>query len=231
MLQRAREAEIQREKRQAREKQAELEVKRTAPKEEPLVDHGSSLLEQMEAELAGSLTSYFEVMEADLENSLMDYLHADPVDEKKPNDEEEKAVPADGVHDGVSVGEAAFEAAVQLCEEYERGPQDRPLSADVPALLRRAFDADFAALQLREKLTQNVTCMQPHDEGRGYELFDDALQELPLKPGRVCEGGACGEACSRVTFPVFSTPEEALAFRTELDAAITPPVHHFELTK
>ena len=205
-----------------------------------LVDHGSDSLEKIEAELTMSLTSYLMEMEAELTTSLMSYLAEMDAESEGvlagdlhvESDVERSCFEAGAISIVGDAGEAAaFEAAVQLCEAYERGPKDQPLSSDVPALLRRTFDADFAALLLREKAVQNVTCMQPRDEGQGYELFDDALKALPLKPGRVCEGGACGEACSRVTFPDFITPEESVAFRMELEAAITPPEHHFELTK
>ena len=217
--------------READEKRTKLQASKEAQHMESLVenhgsDDGSESLEQIEAELTGSLASYFENIEAELTGSLTTYLAEMESDVERPPFE---VAAASNVGD---VGAAAaFEAAVQLCEAYERGPKDGPLSPDVPALLRRTFDADFAALSLRERATQNVTCMQPRDEGHGSELFDDELKALPLKPGRVCEGGACSEACSRVYFPAFLTPAEAVEFRTEIGAAITPPAHHFELAK
>lgn len=77
-----------------------------------------------------------------------------------------------------------------------------------------------------------MSCAQPCDEGRGYHLYDDELVALALKPGRVCEGGACSsETCARVIFPAFATPSEARAFRAELEEVMTPPLHHFELAK
>ena len=50
-------------------------------------------------------------------------------------------------------------------------------------MLRHVLDADFEALLERAKRVTNVTCMQPVDTDEGYELFDDTLLALPLRPG------------------------------------------------
>ena len=69
--------------------------------------------------------------------------------------------------------DAAFEAAVQLCEERAAAPAGAAaLSADVPWLLRRCFDADFENI-IRDgtKLVTNVTCMMPLDVAAGSSLL------------------------------------------------------------
>ena len=92
--------------------------------------------------------------------------------------------------------DAAFEAAVQLCEERAAAPAGAAaLSADVPWLLRRCFDADFENI-IRDgtKLVTNVTCMMPLDVAAGSRCFDNDLVQLPLRPGRVCDGGCCSSS-------------------------------------
>lgn len=122
-----------------------------------------------------------------------------------------------------------FWAAVQLCESK---PEEVALSADVPRLLRHVFDADMQQLVLREKQTTNVTCMQPAEEGGGYDVINDDLLKVPLQPGgRVCDGGVCCEACSRVNLPSFATHAECEAFVNELQQVIVPPLHQFSLQK
>ena len=125
--------------------------------------------------------------------------------------------------------DAAFEAAVRHCEDCVRAPADTPLSAEVPRLLRAAFDADFERLLARGgRAVTNVTCMQPAEAFEGsQQLFDDELLAVPLREGRVCRGGVCCDACSRVAFDSLVTPAEADAFLEELQYAIVPPLHQF----
>ena len=108
----------------------------------------------------------------------------------------------------------AFWAVVQAVDLAEA--EDRALAADVPRMLHHIFDADLRHLLGREKITINVTCMQP-DESQGLEaaarrmnyIFDDsAHKDLPLTEGRKCEGGACCDKCSRNIFRTFATEEE-----------------------
>lgn len=108
--------------------------------------------------------------------------------------------------------QSAFWAAVNAVEGTAEG---EALSAEVPRLLQHVFDADLKQLLGREKLTTNVTCMQPAKSGvegvaagLGYIFDYDAHANLKLKEGRRCEGGECCDACSRVTFPTFATASE-----------------------
>ncbi len=109
--------------------------------------------------------------------------------------------------------DAAFWAAVALVEAT---PADAGLSAEVPRLLHRVFDADFALLQQREKVGTNLTCMQPAYDGGidglkagiGYIFDDDDHVNLPLKEGRKCADGRCCDVCSRVLFPTLARPSE-----------------------
>lgn len=108
--------------------------------------------------------------------------------------------------------EAAFWDVVSSVEEAEK--EGNALSPDVPRMLHLIFDADMHLLAQREKLTTNVTCMQPKDEGlqshhqMAYIFDDSSLKDLPLVPGRRCEDGRCCEACSRNIYPTFATPAE-----------------------
>ena len=106
---------------------------------------------------------------------------------------------------------AAFWTVVEAVDAAER--HDQPLSADVSRMLHHIFDADMHLLQHREKLTTNVSCMQP-DESQGVAgaarrmnyIFDDAAHaQIPLAGGRRCEGGTCCDKCSRNIFPTFAT--------------------------
>jgi hypothetical protein len=110
--------------------------------------------------------------------------------------------------------DAAFWEVVRAVDRAEK--LDQPLSADVPRMLHHIFDADLRHLQSREKISTNVTCMQP-DESHGLEgaarrmnyIFDDsAHKDLPLTEGRRCEGGSCCDKCSRNIFPTFATEPE-----------------------
>ncbi|KAL7468777.1 hypothetical protein ACHAXS_009009 [Conticribra weissflogii] len=107
----------------------------------------------------------------------------------------------------------AFWAVVQAVDDAEA--QDKPLPASVPQMLHHIFDADLKHLLTREKITKNITCMQPDDtDEKGAALrmnyiFDDSShKDLPLKEGRRCEGGSCCDACSRNIFPTFASRAE-----------------------
>jgi hypothetical protein len=110
--------------------------------------------------------------------------------------------------------DAAFWSVVRAVDRAEA--QDQPLPADVPRMLHHIFDADLRHLLGREKITKNVTCMQPDDavgtEGsarRMNYIFDDmSHRDLPLTEGRRCEGGTCCDKCSRNIFPTFASSAE-----------------------
>jgi hypothetical protein len=110
--------------------------------------------------------------------------------------------------------EAAFWAVTTAIDRAER--EDKPFSDDVPRMLHHIFDADLNHLLTREKVTTNITCMQPRDDGiegkaraMSY-IFDDAThKDLPLSEGRRCEGGTCCDECSRNVFPTFATNRES----------------------
>jgi hypothetical protein len=125
-----------------------------------------------------------------------------------------------------TMADDAFEAAVRYCESKALQPSEG-LSAEVPRLLRYVFDADFKRL-VREsgKTRQNVTCMRPADGVNGFGLFDDALLNLQLHPGRVCQGGTCCDACSRVSYTEFATGVEAASFRLRASSLMPPTEEH-----
>ena len=107
--------------------------------------------------------------------------------------------------------EAVFRAVVKAVDRAEE--ENEPLPASVPKMLHRVFDADMRHLQGRQKLTTNLTCMQPRETGLSHAglsyIFDDsAHKDLPLKEGRRCEGGSCCDACSRNIFPTFASDQE-----------------------
>ena len=72
--------------------------------------------------------------------------------------------------------EALFLTAVKLCES----PSARPLSVEVPAILRQVFATDFEQLLRREKHDQNVsfTILSLY----GWTIFTDFDSSKHLKP-------------------------------------------------
>lgn len=111
--------------------------------------------------------------------------------------------------------DAAFWEVVNAVDRAE--VENQPLSADVTRMIHHIFDADMDLLLEREKITTNVTCMQPDDSGglaaaarRMNYVFDDGdHKNLPLKEGRKCEGGICCDKCSRNIFPTFALDNES----------------------
>jgi len=108
----------------------------------------------------------------------------------------------------------AFWSVVQAVDRAEE--QDKALSGNIATMLHHVFDADLKHLLQREKISTNVTCMQPDesedDAGaarRMNYIFDDGdHKNLPLTKGRKCEDGACCDACSRNIFPTFAKDSE-----------------------
>ncbi|KAL9189338.1 hypothetical protein ACHAXT_011828 [Thalassiosira profunda] len=108
--------------------------------------------------------------------------------------------------------DGAFWAVVNAVDRAEA--MDQPLPTSVPQMLHAIFDADLRHLHSREKVTTNVTCMQPDDsdnfQGKMNYVFDDSShKDLPLMEGRRCEGGTCCDACSRNLYPTFATENES----------------------
>jgi len=108
----------------------------------------------------------------------------------------------------------AFWTVVNAIDTAEAS--DQPLSGDVPRMIHHIFDADHQHLLTREKLTTNVTCMQPDESDaeaasrKMNYIFDDGdHKNLPLAEGRKCEDGNCCDECSRNVFPTFATLDES----------------------
>ena len=124
----------------------------------------------------------------------------------------------------MAAAHAAFESAVELTTHARNGGGG--LSAEVPRLLRDAFNADFECSLASVKHVQNVTCKRPDDNVCGAQCFDDSLLTLPLQDGRACHGGDCSCACSRIELPAFATPEEAICFRNCVDSLMPSEHEH-----
>ena len=118
--------------------------------------------------------------------------------------------------------QSAFETAVRLCEEHGKSDSSLQLSADVPRLLRRVFADDFERAIHSAKSVKNVTCMRPADGVDGARLFEDELLELPLRPGRACQGGCCSRACSRALFFELATHDECNDFVQQVQSLMPP---------
>eukprot|EP00588_Corethron_pennatum_P035997 CAMPEP_0194346322 /NCGR_PEP_ID=MMETSP0171-20130528/105359_1 /TAXON_ID=218684 /ORGANISM="Corethron pennatum, Strain L29A3" /LENGTH=561 /DNA_ID=CAMNT_0039113429 /DNA_START=198 /DNA_END=1883 /DNA_ORIENTATION=+ len=110
--------------------------------------------------------------------------------------------------------DAAFWTIVNAIDRAEA--RNLPLSGDVTRMLHHVFDADMDHLLQREKVTTNITCMQPDDTDEEMAsrkmnyVFDDAdHKNLPLMEGRKCEGGSCCDKCSRNIFPTFALDNES----------------------
>jgi len=119
--------------------------------------------------------------------------------------------------------DAAFWTIVNAVDRAEA--RNLPLSGDVTRMLHHVFDADMIHLLQREKITTNITCMQPDDTDEEMAsrkmnyVFDDAdHKNLPLMEGRKCEGGSCCDKCSRNIFPTFALDNES-SLRTFPDMA------------
>lgn len=121
-----------------------------------------------------------------------------------------------GLHMDAETTDVAFWKVVNAVDQAEA--DDLPLSGNVTQLLHHVFDADMYHLLQREKITTNVTCMQPAEETEGVEgsarrmnyVFDDGdHKNLPLSEGRRCEDGNCCDKCSRNIFPTFALENES----------------------
>jgi hypothetical protein len=70
-------------------------------------------------------------------------------------------------------------------------------------------------LARRDRIRTALECKKPNEEGmkgtakRMATVLDpNAMTDLNLGPGRVCEAGCCSDCCSRVLFPTFATEVE-----------------------
>ena len=124
----------------------------------------------------------------------------------------------------------AFWAAVAEVDKTLKS-KGEALSFEAPALLHHVFDADMRHHLRRPKIAQNVTCMQPAEEGaegvaESFKYIFDYGEHanLPLREGRRCEGGQCCDACSRVVFPTFALPAET-------DIAAFPQLEEFNFAE
>ena len=136
------------------------------------------------------------IMASDFLLAELDQLIADPMEEElqlqlqsavgQMNATAVSVLLEGGLEMDEATTDAAFWAVVNAVDRAEK--EDKPLSADVPQMLHHIFDADMHHLLRREKLTTNITCMQP-DESHGVEgaarrmnyIFDDAAhKDLPV---------------------------------------------------
>ena len=75
----------------------------------------------------------------------------------------------------------------------------------------------------------NVTCMRPrnvHELGHDDSGFvmNEELLAMPLEPGRLCQDGACCDACSRVQLPQVMTARECHEMMAG-SSAVMPGAH------
>ena len=99
-------------------------------------------------------------------------------------------------------------------------------------LLEEVFDLDFEVVlstHYVDKVSSyrslvNVTCMRPqgghHDDSESH--MDENLLGMALEPGRLCAGGSCCEACSRVLLSKIATEDECEELAM-LSNALMPP--------
>eukprot|EP00640_Fibrocapsa_japonica_P002035 CAMPEP_0113952786 /NCGR_PEP_ID=MMETSP1339-20121228/90602_1 /TAXON_ID=94617 /ORGANISM="Fibrocapsa japonica" /LENGTH=539 /DNA_ID=CAMNT_0000961451 /DNA_START=238 /DNA_END=1857 /DNA_ORIENTATION=+ /assembly_acc=CAM_ASM_000762 len=126
---------------------------------------------------------------------------------------------SDMLEAGLEMDEATTDAAFwEVVKAVDRSEaEDMPLSGNVAQMIHHVFDADMRLLLQREKITTNVTCMQPSEETKDLAgtarrmnyVFDDGdHKNLPLSEGRRCEDGNCCDKCSRNIFPTFALENE-----------------------
>lgn len=165
--------------------------------------------EQFDAALSASDSLLEQLDEIESENKLKLYNAASQLDMGTVS----KMLEA-GLEMDEATTDAAFWAVVDSVDDAEA--RDLPLSADVAVMLHHIFEADHKNLLTRDKLSTNLTCMQP-DDSNGLEgasrkmnyVFDDGdHKNLPLTEGRRCEGGNCCDKCSRNIFPTFASDAE-----------------------
>lgn len=116
-----------------------------------------------------------------------------------------------------------FDAAVDIYEQAaERGTANAKRDEQLVEgmrLLEKVFELDFEHVKAKQYIEHgrslvNVTCMRPrggeHADAAdtGHYITNDELLAMDLEPGRLCENGACCDACSRVQLPSIATEAE-----------------------
>lgn len=124
-----------------------------------------------------------------------------------------------------AIGLSPYDKAIDLCERVVAHGDATASLIEVPALLQETFAADFERVlsSARRDLISNLTCLCPADGTDGTGLFGDELmhfQESSTQVGRQCDGGACGPACSRVTYSGVASPEECAELRALVAARL-----------
>jgi len=128
-----------------------------------------------------------------------------------------------------------FESAVQAYQDAARLPEAAAAKRDERLvhgmrLLREVFELDFQVVEASHYVASgtrtltNVTCMRPrggqHDDS-GF-IMNEELLAMDLEPGRLCEGGACCDACSRVQLRALATDAECAELLCRADALMPP---------
>eukprot|EP00961_Rhodomonas_salina_P160743 2164380-Rhodomonas_salina.1 len=133
-----------------------------------------------------------------------------------PNEQKEKTRQLDQeLHDHIGDVDQAFTSAKAIYKELIYGEARDTMTQEekdaklmlAMKLMDQVFESDFAQVRNKQyagvtdlRAVTNVTCMRPKNVDQQVEacLFDDDLLKMDLEEGRVCAGGCCSEAGSRV---------------------------------
>ena len=100
------------------------------------------------------------------------------------------------------------------------------------SMLDQVLDLDFAGVRETcyipgandlKRTAANVTCVRPrgqHDDS--VFICDEALVAMDLEQGRLCDGGACSEACSRVHIRSFASTAECAQMISRANQLMPP---------
>jgi len=100
-------------------------------------------------------------------------------------------------------------------------------------MLEEVFRLDFEVVESKfytsgaaahSRTHSNVTCMRPRGGQHDDSVFigDQALLAMDLEPGRLCEGGACCDACSRVQLSSLASAAECAEIMSHADLLMPP---------
>jgi hypothetical protein len=164
----------------------------------------------------------------------------DQIKESRPRNSAAKTVTPSLSDFLSSRADSMFASAVkvydQLCATKEKSPganRDKLLVEGL-RLLEQVFELDFEVVKTMQYGAQgarslaNVTCMRPlggrHKDSvdTGQFIMNDELLEMQLEPGRLCEGGACCNACSRVHLPNLATAAECKEMMSRSNDILPP---------